>query len=232
MSDATTRPRKRSYDDGCAVAQIMDVIGERWALLVMRELMFGPKRFTDLRADLPGISANVLTQRLEGLEAAGIVARRRLPPPAGSQVYELTDWGAEAEILFRAIGRWAARSPFLAPAPMSVNSAILSMRTMFSAERAGDLRCAFALELSGLEFAVNVADGALTIEPGRASHPDARISGSPDMLVRALYGGESVDALAAEGALRVEGDAALFQRYCDCFPLPEQAPAPGPFPLI
>jgi len=228
MSDPSTRTRKRSYDDGCAVAQIMDVIGERWALLVMRELMFGPKRFTDLRADLPGISANVLTQRLEGLEAAGIVTRRRLPPPAGSQVYGLTDWGAEAEILFRVIGRWAARSPFLAPAPMSVNSAILSMRTMFSGARAGDLRCTFALELSGVEFALSVTDGTLTVEPGRAAHPDARIGGSPDMLVRALYGGESVEALTAEGALRVEGDAALVQRWCDCFPLPDRAPAPDP----
>ncbi|MGE4429201.1 MAG: winged helix-turn-helix transcriptional regulator [Sphingobium sp.] len=219
--------RKRSYDDGCAVAQIMDVIGERWAMLVMRELMFGPKRFTDLRADLPGISANVLTQRLEGLEAAGILRRRKLPPPAGSQVYELTDWGDEAEILFRVIGRWAARSPFLAPAPMSASSAILSMRTMFCAEKAGDLRCTLGLHLDGRDFTATVAEGLLTIEPGQADRPDAVISGSPDMLVRALYGGEPVEALMAQQALAITGNVPLVQRYCACFPLPHPAPPPG-----
>src|ERR671919_409087 len=101
---------KRHYEDACATAHAMDLVGERWALLVMRELMLGPKRFSDLRADLPGISANVLTQRLEGLEAAGIVVRRKLPPPASSQVYELTRWGYESEPIFQALGRWAARS--------------------------------------------------------------------------------------------------------------------------
>lgn len=222
--------RKRSYDDGCAVAQIMDVIGERWAMLVMRELMFGPKRFTDLRADLPGVSANVLTQRLEGLEAAGILRRRKLPPPAGSQVYELTDWGGEAEILFRVIGRWAARSPFLAPAPMSVSSAILSMRTMFSAEQAGDLRCIIGLHLDGRDFAATVADGVLTIEPGQADQPDAVISGTPDMLVRALYDGEPVKTLIARDALAVTGSIAVAQRYCACFPLPRPAPPPASLP--
>src|SRR5690606_33137136 len=112
------------------------------------------------------------------------------PPPAGAQVYELTDWGSEAEILFRVIGRWAARSPFLSPAPMSVSSAILSMRTMFCAEKAGDLRCTIGLHLNGQDFAATAAEGLLTIEPGQADTPDALVSGTPDMLVRALYEGE------------------------------------------
>src|SRR4051795_6863651 len=99
---------RRSYEDACAAAHALDLVGERWALLVMRELMLGPKRFSDLRANLPGISANVLTQRLEGLESAGVLVRRRLPPPAGSQVYELTDWGYESAPIFQALGRWAA----------------------------------------------------------------------------------------------------------------------------
>ncbi len=83
---------RRSYEDACGAAHALDLVGERWALLVMRELMLGPKRFSDLRADLPGISANVLTQRLEGLDAAGVLVRRKLPPPASVQVYELTLW--------------------------------------------------------------------------------------------------------------------------------------------
>src|SRR3954464_7006515 len=101
---------RRSYEDACGAAHALDLIGERWALLVMRELMLGPKRFSDLRSDLPGISANVLTQRLEGLGASALLARRRLPPPASTQVYELTPWGYEAEPIVQSLGRWAARS--------------------------------------------------------------------------------------------------------------------------
>ena len=108
---------RRWYEDACAAAHALDLVGERWALLVMRELIFGPKRFSDLRKGLPGISANVLAQRLEGLEAAGVLRRRRLPPPAATQVYELTEWGRESEPIFQALGRWAARSPSGSPAP-------------------------------------------------------------------------------------------------------------------
>src|ERR687890_321469 len=132
-------PSRRRYEDACGAAHALDLIGERWALLVMRELMFGPKRFSDLRADLPGISANVLTQRLEGLEAAGAVMRRRLPPPASAQVYELTPWGYESEPIFQVLGRWAARSPQHDPTlPLSAVSLFLSFRTMFDPARAGD----------------------------------------------------------------------------------------------
>src|SRR3954451_22505989 len=127
--DALTASR-RSYEDACGAAHALDLVGERWALLVMRELMLGPKRFSDLRESLPGISANVLTQRLEGLEAAGILMRRKLPPPAATQVYELTEWGYESEPIFQAMGRWAARSPSHDPTlPFSTASLVLSMRT-------------------------------------------------------------------------------------------------------
>ena len=93
ITNASETPHRRRYDDACATAHALDLVGERWALLVMRELMFGPKRFSDLRASLPGISANVLTQRLEGLEEVGLVVRRKLPPPAAAKVYELTAMG-------------------------------------------------------------------------------------------------------------------------------------------
>src|SRR3982750_1569942 len=131
---------RRSYDDACGAAHALDLIGERWALLVMRELMLGPKRFSDLRAALPGISANVLPQRLEGLEAAGVLTRRKLPPPAGAQVYELTPWGYESEPIFQALGRWAARSPRPDPSlPLSAVSLFLSFRTMLDPQRAKGL---------------------------------------------------------------------------------------------
>src|SRR3954449_5630116 len=101
----------RTYGDGCAIAQALDLIGERWALLVVRELLLGPKRHTDLRSGLPNASPNVLSQRLAELEAAGIVKRRKLPPPAGARVYELTGWGRELEPVVTGLGHWAARAP-------------------------------------------------------------------------------------------------------------------------
>src|SRR3712207_5347821 len=97
ITDANSAASKRRYDDACGTAHALDLVGERWALLVMRELILGPKRFSDLRADLPGLSVNVLTQRLESLEASGLLVRRKLPPPAVAQVYELTSLGYEVE---------------------------------------------------------------------------------------------------------------------------------------
>ena len=111
LTESRRGEAKRRYDDACAATHGMDIIGERWALPVMRELMLGPRRFSELRRSLPALSANVLTQRLEGLEAAGIVRREKLPPPASVQVYALTPWGQEAGPVFQALGRWAARSP-------------------------------------------------------------------------------------------------------------------------
>src|SRR5579859_3278522 len=132
---------KRSYADACGAAHAMDLIGERWALLVVRELMLGPKRFTDLRASLPSISPNVLTQRLEELEEASVVRRHKLPPPASAWVYELTDWGKELELALQVLGRWAVRSPHKPDGmPISLTSLILSFRTMFSAEAAAGLK--------------------------------------------------------------------------------------------
>src|SRR5437867_13400571 len=104
----SSKASKRSYDDGCAAAHALDLIGDRWALLVVRELVLGPKRFTDLRAGLPRISPNVLTQRLEELERTAIVRRRKLAPPAAAWVYELTEWGTQLEPVIAALGRWAS----------------------------------------------------------------------------------------------------------------------------
>src|SRR5918998_537289 len=139
---------RRSYEDACGAAHALDLVGERWALLVMRELMLGPKRFSDLRSDLPGISANVLTQRLEGLEAAGLLVRRRLPPPASTQVYELTQWGYEVEPIIQSLGRWAARSPDHDPTlPISAVSIMLSFRTMFDSESARGIEARIGFRL-------------------------------------------------------------------------------------
>src|SRR4029450_257389 len=123
----------RTYGDGCAIARALDLIGERWALLVVRELLLGPKRYTDLRRGLPNASPNVLSERLRELERAGVVRRRKLPPPAGSRVYELTDWGLELEETVMALGHWGARSPTPpSDAPIvSADSIILALPARF-----------------------------------------------------------------------------------------------------
>src|SRR5512132_737421 len=107
--------RRRNHDDGCGIAHASDLLGQRWALLVVRELLLGPKRFTDLRSGIPDISPNVLGQRLRELEESGIITRRKLAPPAAVQVYELTEWGRELEPAVLALGRWASGSPSFSP---------------------------------------------------------------------------------------------------------------------
>src|SRR3954452_18824030 len=158
---------RRSYEDACAAAHALDLVGERWALLVMRELMLGPKRFSDLRADLPGISAAVLTQRLEGLEAAGVLVRRKLPRPASVHVYELTPWGYESEPIFQALGRWAARSPKHDPSlPLSAVSLFLSFRTMFDPGRARGLNARIGFRFGAETFVVGIARGRFKVARG------------------------------------------------------------------
>lgn len=192
----------------------------------MRELMLGPKRFSDIRRDLPGISANVLTQRLEGLEAAGIVRRRELPPPGSARVYELTEWGLEAEPILKVMGRWAARSPQHDPTlPLSTASLVLSLRTMFSAERSA--RAGFAgrigLAVGRETFVAAVADGRFAIERGDPATAEATVGGAPEAIAATLYGGVPLATLERDGRLRVTGDRAALAVFLTLFPLPPKA---------
>src|SRR5215212_817109 len=137
ITTARKSEEKRRYDDACGLAHALELVGERWAMLVLRELAYGPRRFSELKADLQGISANVLSQRLTELESRGLVRKSRLPPPASVQVYEATQWGLEAVPLIANLGRWAARSPLHdATLPMSHVSLIMSLQTLISPERA------------------------------------------------------------------------------------------------
>ncbi|HEY0140667.1 MAG TPA: winged helix-turn-helix transcriptional regulator [Thermoanaerobaculia bacterium] len=215
---------KRTYEDGCATAHALDLIGERWALLVARELILGPKRFTDLRAGLPGISPNVLTQRLEELEEANIVRRRKLPPPASSWVYELSEWGLELERVIMALGRWGARSPGLMQGyPLSIDALILSLRTMFSEEAAADFRATIELRIGEDHFRARIAKGTLDLTRGSAERPDAVIETTAEGLVAVVYAGRKfTDALRA-GELKVEGDKAVAKRFVTLFPMPQPA---------
>jgi DNA-binding HxlR family transcriptional regulator len=148
----------RTYCDGGAAAHALDLIGERWALLVVRELLLGLKRFADLRADLSRVSPNVLAQRLRKLERAGVVRRCKLPPPAASRVYELTDWGMELRPVIIRLGLWGARSPSRPrDAEIGVDSLILSLRTMFDPQAAEGLNAGYELRLGEDRFRAVVA---------------------------------------------------------------------------
>jgi DNA-binding HxlR family transcriptional regulator len=219
---------KRRYDDACGTAHALDLIGERWALLVMRELMLGPKRFGDLRADLPGLSANVLTQRLEGLESAGLLIRRKLPPPASTQVYELTRWGYEAEPIVQSLGRWAARSPAHDPTlPISATSIMLSFRTMFDPARAAGFRARIGFRLGAESFVAKVEDGHFESARGETEGADLVFTGTAPGLAAAVYGGQPFETLEAAGALKVEGDREAAARFTTLFPLPPKVEPPG-----
>jgi DNA-binding HxlR family transcriptional regulator len=221
-----TTKEKRSYSDACGAAHALDLVGERWALLVMRELLLGAKRFSDLRADLPGISANVLTQRLEDLEAAGVLVRRKLPPPASGQVYELTPWGYESEPIFQVLGRWAARSPSHDPRlPLSAVSLLTSFRTMFDPQRIEGLEALIGLRLGREEYRLRIGVGTVEAERGSAAGADLILEGPPPAVAAAVYGGVPLEALEADGALKIEGDRALAERFVTLFPLPPKVGA-------
>ena len=214
----------RWYDDACGTAHALELVGERWALLVIRELMFGGRRFADLRRGLPGISANVLTQRLQALEAAGVVARRILPPPASVQVYELSPWGYEAETFVQSLGRWAARSPGHDPTlPLSAASLMMSFRTMFVAERAENVSVTLAFRLGNVPFVTSVKAGVLTIGRGEPDAADAVVTASPEAVAGIVYGGLPTGDAIASGALGVKGDVAAFARFTTLFVLPPKA---------
>lgn len=209
---------KRSYHDSCGLAQALDLVGERWALLVVRELVFGPKRFTDLKAGLPGISPNVLTQRLAELEQIGVIQKRRLPPPVAASVYDVTDWGRELDEAMMVLGRWAAKSPtFDTSGVLSADSAMMSIRTMFQPAAAHDLSVSLNLVLGDDLFHVSIRRGRIRVERGSADDADATVETDPKTLAQILYEGRD------PGDATVTGDATAFERFRSAFSMPEPA---------
>jgi DNA-binding HxlR family transcriptional regulator len=193
-------------EDGCGIAYASDLLGQRWALLVVRELLLGPKRFTDLRAGIPDISPNVLGQRLRELEETGIVRRRKLAPPAAVQVYELTEWGHELQPAVLALGRWASRSPgFPLEAPMGPDSLVLAMKTAFQPERAEGVDASYELRLGEIPFNISVRGGRFEAARGEAESPDAVISSDPDTLAGVVFRGKPLGKAVQSGEVRIDG---------------------------
>ncbi len=217
----------RTYGDACGIPRALDRVGERWALMIVRELLLGPKRFTDLRAGLPHASPNVLSERLRGLEQTGVVRRRTLPPPAASRVYELTEWGLELEPVLAALGRWGARAP-LSPCEveMSLDAHILSLRTLFDPVLAEGLRCKLELRLGEHRFRAEVADDRLELVRGAALAPDAIVDTDPGTLIALAHGRLELSEALRAADVAIEGDPQVVQRFVGLFPLPEPyAPA-------
>ncbi|MEO6434082.1 MAG: helix-turn-helix domain-containing protein [Sphingomicrobium sp.] len=214
---------RRGYSDACGTAHGLELIGERWALLVLRELMLGARRFSQLRADLPGISANVLTQRLIELEERGLVVKRRLPPPANVQVYEATEWGLEAEPIVQSLGRWAARSPKHDPTlPISGVSILLSMRTMISTDCPKDLAAQLNFRFGEDRYTGHLRDGTIDIVRGQHPAPDLSIAADPPSNLAAVLYGKAPYEL-----IEWSGDRALLDRVVGLYHLPPKAPVPA-----
>ena len=214
----------RTYGDGCGIAHALDLLGERWALLVVRELLLGPKRFTDLRDGLPKSSPNVLAQRLRELEQASIVQRRKLPPPAGSWIYELTDWGRELKPIVISLGSWAVRSPsFPRGAPVGSDSVILALSTFFDAAAAGDLDARYELRMGENAFDVRVADRKIVVDRGAADDPDAIIETDTATFSALIWDGRDLADALRTGEIAIEGDRDAVTRFLGLFPQPAPA---------
>jgi len=209
---------KRRYDDACGLAHALELLGERWAMLVLRELAYGPRRFSGLKADLQGISANVLTQRLSELEMRGLVRKVRLPPPASVQVYEATEWGLEAIPMIAALGRWAARSPFHDPTlRMSHVSVIMSLQTLLSPSLADGLDARIGFRFGGADYVTTLRHGRLDVARGEVSDCAVTFAGSPSAVAAVIHGGAPFETIG------VEGDLELAKRFVKLFPLPDKA---------
>ena len=214
---------KRSYGEACRFAYALDVVGERWALLVVRELLLGPKRFTDLRAGLPHASSNILSERLRDLEHGGVIQRRKLPPPAASTVYELTEWGRELEPVVTKLGAWGARSPIPPDSEeIGSDSVVLALRSLFDAEAAGDLSCVFQLRIGEDRFRVEVDGDKLDLGRGAASDPTATITLADAPTFAAILAGQlPLDEALNAGAARIQGSKQAAKRFLRLFPMPE-----------
>jgi DNA-binding HxlR family transcriptional regulator len=206
----------RSYRQYCGIARALDLVGERWALLIIRELVLGPKRFTDLLKGLPGIATNVLSQRLRQLEGGGVVSRRQLPPPAASNVYELTEYGEQLVPIMLELGRWGARTmgERLPEQTLRPEWLAVALRSFYHPEAAADLSATIGFELDGAHFKCTLDHGRLEIAAGPTATADLTIAADPEMLVAFLAG--------APVTVQAEGDRELLQRLPAIFAFAEK----------
>jgi DNA-binding HxlR family transcriptional regulator len=201
----------RSYGDPCGIARALDLIGERWALLVVRELLFGAKRFTDLRDGLAGASPNVLSQRLRELEAGGVVRRRR----EGAPVYELTDWGRDLHPILVKLGRWGARSSARREGLLSIDALMVALEATFAPGDA-EVEASYELRLGEQRFSVEVDGEDINVTRGAPPRADATIETEPATLRAVVFG----DRRLSKAPVQIRGDKRLGRRFFRLFTRP------------
>jgi len=210
----------RTYDQYCSVARALDVIGDRWTLLIVRELLIrGPSRYTDLQYGLPGIATNLLADRLRDLEAEGIVTKEAAPPPVATTLFRLTPRGEALDSVLAALGRWGA--PFLA-GPTG-DAAFRSHWLKFPLElhladhQPEAAPATIEIHAGELPMLVDVAEGTIRVHPGTSPNPEVTLTGTPSLVLGLLVGALDVDTARARG-LKVEGDIATLRRVQPLIP--------------
>jgi DNA-binding HxlR family transcriptional regulator len=211
-------PIARRYDDPCGIARALDVVGDRWALLVVRELLFGPKRFLQLRTGLHGVSPNVLSQRLRDLEDAGLVRRDVLEPPASVAVYELTDRGRALEPVLIELGRWGSQEPVTTDRELSVSALMVALKTVFDPAAGAD--AVYGLRIDGQWFRLAVTGRSIDITSGRPARPTVTFDTDAATLRAVAFGREPVTTAEREGRLTVHGDRDAAGRFPRLFNVP------------
>jgi DNA-binding HxlR family transcriptional regulator len=219
MSTTNTQRSRKSYEQYCAVARTLDVVGERWTLLIVRDLLMGPKRYTDLREGLPGIATDILTARLRTLEEAGFVRRRELPRPAPATVYELTERGRELRHAVLALGH-VGLAKLGGPEPgedVRGERLVVGLRVSFRRGEFADLTETYELVIDGEPFTVEVSDGVVETRPGMAASPAMRVGTDADTFVALMTGRVAAADSLAKGRATLEGKRSVFERFIDAF---------------
>ncbi len=213
----------RNYDDPCGIARALDVIGDRWALLVVRELIFGPKRFGQLRFGLPSVSPNVLSQRLRDLEEAGVVGRDLLAPPASVTVYRLTDRGRALEPVLLELGRWGSREPVTTSRELTPDALMVALKTAFDPQAAED--ATYLVDVAGDAFTLTITGASIAISRGTAPDPDVALRADAATMRAVAFGREPIAAAERAGRLTVAGDRERAERFTRLFPVPRPQPS-------
>lgn len=219
----------KRFDQYCPVAHALGLVGERWSFLVVRELLHGPRRYTDLAEGLPGIATNILAARLRDLESAGIVRKRRLPPPAPATVYELTEYGAELDEVFYALARWGARS-LGPPGPddeLYPEWGLNAFPALFSPEAARGLTETYVLRIDGDVFTVRLEDGRLQTSVGAADEPDLAAELDMPTFFRLAEGDLDPGDALDQGLASIEGGREAFERCFRVLSIAPRLPAPA-----
>ncbi|MBX7494291.1 helix-turn-helix transcriptional regulator [Qipengyuania sp. 6B39] len=215
-------PALRSYDDSCGAAYGLSLVGDRWTLLVARELMLGPRRFSDLRAGLGGISANVLTQKLRRGLDVGMFQRRRLPPPAASWIYELTEWGLAAEPILQELGRWSVRHPDYDPsAPLSPVSFMLSLRTLFVSARAPGRAIAVNFIFGEECYRCELLRKEISVTRAEERAADVTVRTDPNTAAFLVHHSKGLPSAADVSDSPIEGSIACFREFASAFEMPQ-----------